>query len=102
MAAVIQTLSRLYVKEFIDDSTSANYSAGISMISDRIQIRSGTNIETVYFGEEATLKTAYYAHRENDKALFLVDQTKVIEILDLLDALDKANHPKKEALSTKL
>ncbi len=93
MMAVIQILSKLYVKEFIDDSTSDIYAAGISMISDRIQIRSGTNTETVYFGKEASLKTAYYAHRENEKTLFLIDQTKVIEILELLDALDKVNHP---------
>ena len=97
--AVIQVLSKLHIKEFIDDAKSDIYSAGISMISDRIQIRSGTNIETIYFGKEATLKTAYYAHRENEKDLFLIDQTKVIEVLDLLDALDKANHTKNEILN---
>lgn len=92
MAAVIQVLSRLYIKEFVDNDKGDAYAAGISMISDRIQIRFGKEVETVYFGNEATLKTAYYAHRENEKALFLIDQTKIIQILDLLDALDKVNH----------
>lgn len=93
MAAVIQVLSKLYIKEFVDHAKGDSYDAGVSMISDRIQIRSGKETETVYFGKEEVLKTAYYAHRENEKNLFLIDQTKVIQILDLLDAIDKANHP---------
>ncbi len=100
MAAVIQVFSKLYVKEFVDEAAVDAAVAGISMISDRIQIRSGSHNETVYFGKDAPLKTAYYAKRENEKSLFLVDQTKVIEILDLLDALDKANHPAAAAALT--
>ena len=92
MMAVIQVLSKLYIKEFLDDSTEDGYSAGISMISERIQIRAGEKAESVFFGKEASMKTAYYAQRENEKKLFLIDQAKVIQILDLLDAIEKANH----------
>lgn len=91
MMAIIQILSKLYVKEFLDDASGSIYEKGISMISDRIQIRSGKEVETVYFGKEEGLKTAYYAHRENEKKLFLVDQTKVFQILDLLEAVARAN-----------
>jgi len=93
MAAVIQILSRLYAKEFIVESDRAKLGSKVDMIGDRILIRSGSQNETVFIGDEEPLKTAYYARRENDKNLFLIDQTKVIEILDLLDALDKLNHP---------
>jgi hypothetical protein len=93
MSAVIQMLSRLYIKEFMNGTPQEIHDAGVNMISDRITVRAGGVSETVFFGKEAPLKTAYYAHRENEKNLFLIDQTKVIEILDLLDALEKANHP---------
>ncbi|HCM42108.1 MAG TPA: hypothetical protein DIS66_02175, partial [Candidatus Omnitrophica bacterium] len=93
MTAVIQILSRLYAKEFIAESDQAKLGSKVDMIGDRILIRSGSQNETVFIGDEEPLKTAYYARRENDKNLFLIDQTKVIEILDLVDALDKLNHP---------
>lgn len=93
MAAVIQILSRLYAKDFVAPADQAKFASKVDMISDRIVIRAGSQSETVFIGDEEPLKTAYYARRENDKNLFLIDQTKIIEVLELLDALDKANHP---------
>lgn len=92
MAAVIQILSRLYAKDFVAAEDQMKLSSKVDMIGDRIMIRSGSQNETIFIGDEEPLKTAYYARRENDKNLFLIDQTKIIEILELLDALDKANH----------
>jgi hypothetical protein len=93
MAAVLQILTRIYVKEFAEDTQKKAADAGVNMIADRIQVRSGEKSETVYLGDEEPLKTAYYAQRENEKNLFLIDQTKILEVLELLDALDKVNHP---------
>lgn len=93
MAAVLQILTRIYVKEFVEEDTENSMDVGVNMIADRIRIRSKDESETLFFGNEAPLKTAYYAKRENEKNLLLIDQTKIIELLDLLDALDKINHP---------
>ncbi len=94
MSAVLQMVLSLNVKEFTEQDEEAGIaSRGVSVIADRIQIRSGAQIESLYFGDEEPLKTAYYAKREKDKYLFLIDQAKVIALLDLLEALDKANHP---------
>jgi len=90
--AVMQMLSQFYIKEFVDEKEADPLAAGISLITDRIQVRSEAKSETVFFGKEVTLKTAYYAKRENEKNLFLIDQTKVIDFLNLLSAIDKASH----------
>ncbi len=97
ITAIIQLLSRLRIKEFLDKEKQDAYAAGVSMISDRIQMYEGNQLESIYFGKEETRKTAYYAYREGEEKLFLIDQTKLIEVLEFLNALDQEFHPVSQA-----
>lgn len=97
ITAVIQVISRLYIKEFVDEEKPEEPESKVGLIGDRIAVRSGEKTETVFIGEEEPLKTAYYARHEDGKNLFLIDQTKLIEVVDLLDALDQASRPQEYA-----
>jgi len=82
---VAQTLRNLHVKEFLDNNQKSMAELGFFMIHDRIRLEAeGGKVETLHFGNEVPEKNAYYAFREGDATVFLVDRVNVIALFDLV------------------
>lgn len=87
---VQQSLQNLYVKEFLDDNKKSKAELGFFLIHDRIWIEyEDGKKEVFYFGNEVPEQNAYYGFLEGEDAIFFVDRAKVIQLLDLLQNVEK-------------
>ena len=90
MNRVLAALQNLHIREFRDNNKQSKAELGFFMIHDRIELDAeGGEKERFYFGNEIPDENAYYGLREGEETVFLVDRQKVIEIFDLLRALQR-------------
>jgi len=95
---LLAALKGLHVKEFLDNNKKSKADLGFFMIHDRIRVdlQGDEEAQTLCFGNEVPLQSAYYGLLEGTGTVFLVDRGKVIEILDLLKTF-KTDEPGKTA-----
>jgi len=90
MNSVLAALQNLHVREFLDNNKKSKAELGFFMIHDRIRVDSeGGKTEQLQFGNEVPDRNAYYGFREGEETFFLIDRQKVIEVFDLMRALQK-------------
>lgn len=89
MGRVLAALRGLYIKEFLDDNKKSKADLGFFIIHDRIRIDSRLGKpEILHFGNEVPLQNAYFGFREGEPTVFLLDQGKVFQLLDLLKNIE--------------
>jgi hypothetical protein len=92
MNAVLAVLQNLHAREFHDNNKKSRAELGFFMIHDRIRVDSeGDKTEQLHFGNEVPDRNAYYGFREGEETVFWVDRQKVIEVFDLMRAIQKYN-----------
>lgn len=100
---VLEALKGLYVKEFQDNNKKLKGELGFFMIHDLIRVESGKDkVETFYFGNEVPERNAYYGLRGGEETVFLLDRGKVIQLFDLMKAIEtKTEDPRPETEDSK-
>ncbi|OQA57681.1 MAG: hypothetical protein BWY42_00357 [Candidatus Omnitrophica bacterium ADurb.Bin277] len=88
MDLVFMALAGFHVREFIDQEDRSDAELGFYIIHDLIRVTGDFGEEIFNFGNEIPAKNAYYGKRQGGDAVFLVERTKVIQLLDLLRALE--------------
>jgi len=89
MDAVLSAVLGLYVKDFLYGNKKTKDELGFYIIQDRISLKSRTGeSEIFHFGNEVPVQNAYYGMKDEAGDVFLVERTKVYQLLDLLRAVE--------------
>jgi hypothetical protein len=106
MDLILDALKGLYVKEFQDNNKKLMGELGFFMIHDFIRVESGGALptqggrgETFYFGNEVPDRNAYYGLLQGEKTVFFVDRGKIIQLLDLLKAINVDENAQRATLN---
>ncbi|MCB9800081.1 MAG: DUF4340 domain-containing protein [Candidatus Omnitrophica bacterium] len=87
MQRLLNGLEDLMVKEFLDTNGSAAEDTGISNSEAFVKVYYKEQTETLFIGNEAVVRDAFYIHREGDDADAFVARSQIRRLFDEISAL---------------